>query len=329
MSRLSDTRQRTREAAAALVVTGKRPHELTVDLIFAAIQQGSRTTINDELKQWKEERSKADALGADLPPTVADAMRSLWVTAVEHGAQVFGDQRQALESDLSMLQQAHATLTVERDEVRGAARQLQEEVAQLREQGSEWQHQLAHETEAKCDALGQVQALQHEVSTVRADMAHQLDLARQSQDRLIAEFQTTIATRDVAFQAERDKANERVEAAQARMLKETDAAREGQRHAEQQLAKLRQRTEGQQTSLTELRMEVAGHRRELAEGETRLATLTGAIAQRDQLALDLAAARGQMAGMASAVQSAEARAMAAETQLAAGQPASRKRRRPE
>lgn len=329
MSRISDTRQRTREAAAALVTTGKRPHELTVDLIFAAIQQGSRTTINDELKQWKEERTKADALGADLPSAVADAMRSLWVTAVEHGAQVFGDQRQAWESDLATLQEVNVTVAAERDEARATTQQLRNEVTQLRAQGVEWQQLLSRETEAKRDALGQIQALQHEVDTVRADMAHQLELARQSQNRLTTEFQATIATRDEAFQAERDKANERVEAAQARMLQETDAAREGLRHAEQQLVKLRQRSEEQQTSLTELRMEVARQRRELAEGEIRLTALAGAVAERDQLIVELATTRGQMAGMTTAIQSAEARAIAAETRLASGQSALRKRRRPD
>jgi len=33
MSRVSDTRQRTREAAAQLVAGAKRPHEITVDQI--------------------------------------------------------------------------------------------------------------------------------------------------------------------------------------------------------------------------------------------------------------------------------------------------------
>ncbi|GMV31045.1 MAG: hypothetical protein AMXMBFR59_31700 [Rhodanobacteraceae bacterium] len=80
MSRSSDTRQRTREAAAQLVAGGKHPHEITVDAIYAVIQQGSRTTINDALKTWREERTKVDALGADLPPALADSMRSLWVS---------------------------------------------------------------------------------------------------------------------------------------------------------------------------------------------------------------------------------------------------------
>lgn len=325
MSRVSDTRQRTREAAAALVAGGKRPYELTVDLIYAAIQQGSRTTINDELKLWKDERAKADALGADLPPTIADAMRTLWVAAVEQGEQVFGAHRQALESDLAELQRVHDDVVIERDTALATTDQLRNEVSQLNGQRAELQQQLASETEAKRDALGQVQALQQEVTAVRAYMAQQLEAARQNHDRLTTEFQATIAARDAAFQAERDKANDRVEAAQTRMLQETDAAREGLRQSEQQLAKLRQRSEEQQTSLTELRLEIARHRRELAEGETRLATLTSIAAERDQLALELATTRGQMTGLATALQSTEARAVTAETQLAA----TRRRRRSE
>ncbi|ODV26559.1 MAG: hypothetical protein ABT19_02910 [Rhodanobacter sp. SCN 68-63] len=104
MSRVSDTRQRTREAAAQLVASAKRPHEITVDQIYAVIQQGSRTTINDELKLWKNERTKVDALGADLPPAVADVMRSLWVAAVEQGERTFAEQRDESPRVLRRLQ---------------------------------------------------------------------------------------------------------------------------------------------------------------------------------------------------------------------------------
>lgn len=325
MSRISDTRQRTREAAANLVAGGKRPHELTVDLIYAAIQQGSRTTINDELKLWKDEKAKADALGADLPPAIADAMRSLWVAAVEQGEQVFSEQRQALESDLAALQRVHDDVVTERDAALTTVDQLGHEVSRLNGQRAELQQQLAGETEAKRDALGQVQALQQEVKAVRADMAQQTEAARQNHDRLTTEFQATIAARDTAFRAEREKANDRVEAAQARMLQETDAAREGLRQSEQQLAKLRQRSEEQQATLTELRLEIARHRRELADSETRLATLASITVERDQFTLELATARGQVTGLTSALQSAEARAVTAEAQLAA----TRKRRRSE
>jgi predicted nucleic acid-binding Zn-ribbon protein len=109
------------------------------------------------------------------------------------------------------------------------------------------------------------------------------------------------------------------------MLQETDAAREGARQAEQQMVKLRQRSEEQQASLTELRLDIARHRRELAENEARLATLDSITTERDQLALELATMRGQITGLATALQSTEARAVAAETQLATA----RKRRRTE
>ena len=45
-----------------LVASGRPAHELTVDLIYAEIRQGSRTTINDELKLWKDEQTRNDAL---------------------------------------------------------------------------------------------------------------------------------------------------------------------------------------------------------------------------------------------------------------------------
>lgn len=329
MSRVSDTRRRTREAAAALVADGRRPHELTVDLIYAAIQQGSRTTINDELKLWKDERAKADALGADLPPAIADAMRSLWVAAVEQGEQVFSEHRQALESDLEALKRAHDGIVAERDAAVATVQQLQQQLNQHREESAELQQQLAQETAAKREALGLVHALQQEVATVRTDLTHQLEEARHAQDRLTSEFQSTLAIRDAAFQAERDKSNERVEAAQARMLQETDAAREGLRQVEQQMVKLRQRCEEQQGNLTEARMEIARHRRELADRESHIAALAGVQTERDQLALELASIRGQLTGMTVAIQSAEARATAAESRLAKAQPTSRKRTRSE
>src|SRR3546814_12810788 len=111
MSRVSDTRQRTREAAAQLVAGAKRPHEITVDQIYAVIQQGSRTTINDELKLWKDERTKIDALRADLPPAVADAMRSLVVAAADKGERAFTEQHEAIAAELHPIQ-------VKRDEAR-------------------------------------------------------------------------------------------------------------------------------------------------------------------------------------------------------------------
>src|ERR1700751_4781880 len=99
MSRISDTRIRTRAAAVQLLASGRLAHELTVDLIYAEIRQGSRTTINDELKLWKDEQVRNDALAAALPPAVASAMLSVWAIAVEQGEQVFAQRGDELEAE--------------------------------------------------------------------------------------------------------------------------------------------------------------------------------------------------------------------------------------
>lgn len=317
MSRVSDTRQRTREAAAQLVASGKRPHEITVDQIYAVIQQGSRTTINDELKQWKDERTKADALGADLPAAVADAMRVFWVAAVEQGEAVFTEQRGTLETALVEAERQRDAASQARDETLAATAALSEQSDGLRKQVVMLQARAESETKAKDQALQEGQTLQQKLIALQAETAEQIERIRQAQTEQAEEFQATIASRDAAFQVERDKANERLEIAQGRMLQEIDAAREGRRRAESQLTKARDRLEQQQSSLAELRLEAGRYRGELTERDTRLAALASAVTERDRMAIELAAARGQVEGMDRAMQSMEVRATTAESRIAA------------
>jgi chromosome segregation ATPase len=321
MSRLSDTRQRTREAAAHLVANGKRPHELTVDLIYAEIQQGSRTTINSELKAWKDERAKADALGADLPPPIADSMRSLWVAAVEHGEQVFAQRRGELEAELEAAAARESTATAARDAAEASARELAQQIDTLREQATGLQGRLSSETAARNEALGQVQTLQDQLTVVRTDAARQLETVRQEQDRQASEFQQAIAERDAAFRAELDTATQRLESAQAHMLQQIDDARQAQRRAENLAGKLQQHNDQLQSDLTELRMQWGLQARELNERSAALQTASTEkavlAADREALATELATSRGRLDGIQGAVRAAEARALSAEAQLSA------------
>ena len=237
MSRVSDTRQRTREAAAQLVAGAKRPHEITVDQIYAVIQQGSRTTINDELKLWKDERTKVDALGADLPPAVADAMRSLWVVAVEQGELTFTEQREAMEAELSSIQRERDEARASRDATIADGQQRAQQATQLGEQLADLQQRLVSESATKNDALGQVHALQQEIASLRTESMRQQEAAVAAQEKQSTEFQARLAERDLAFQTELGTATQRLEAAQDHMLRQIDEAREGQRHAERALAK--------------------------------------------------------------------------------------------
>jgi chromosome segregation ATPase len=299
MSRVSDTRQRTREAAAQLVAGVKRPHEITVDQIYAVIQQGSRTTINDELKLWKDERTKGDALGADLPPVVADTMRSLWVAAVEQGERTFAEQREALETELSSLQRERNEVTAARDAAIADGQQRAQQAAQLGEQLTELQQQLASESATKNDALGQVHALQQELASLRTESMRQRDAAGAAQEKQATEFQTRLAERDLAFQTELGTATQRLEAAQDHMLRQIDEAREGQRHAERALAKAQRRHEEQQTELTELRLR---YREQLQKLEQQRAQIEALTAERLTLTHQVQSNRGQIDGMELALQ---------------------------
>lgn len=89
----------TRVAAICLVAASRLPQELTVDLIYAGIRQGSRTTINDELRLWKGAQARINTLSASLLSAVANAMISVWALALEHGEQVFAQRGEELETE--------------------------------------------------------------------------------------------------------------------------------------------------------------------------------------------------------------------------------------
>lgn len=191
------------------------------------------------------------------------------------------------------------------------------------------QARVESETTAKDQALQEGQALQQKFIALQTETAEQIERIRQAQTEQAEEFQAAIASRDAAFQVEREKANERLESAQGRMLQEIDAAREGQRRTEIPLVKARERLEQQQSSLAELRLEAARYRNELIERDARLEATVSVVAERDRTAMELAAARGQLDGLGTAMQSLEARAIAAEKRLAETHSTPRKRRRAE
>jgi chromosome segregation ATPase len=319
VGRTSDTRQRTREAAADLVAEGRRPHTITVDLIYAAIGQGSRTTINDELKQWKEEKARADALEADLPPVVADGMRSVWVLAVEHGERVFEARRGELETQLADVREQLTMVESTHEQLRASHELLTRQVATLGEQLAEARQHLGLETAAKNEAVSQAHALQQELTAVRRDTARQLESVRQEQETQTAEFRQAISARDEAFRAELATATERLESAQAHMLQQIDDARQGRRHTEIQAAAVQRQRDQLQGEITELRTQCGVQAHELQQRkaalEKALADLTHWGAERQTLLTDLAKSRGQIEGIEKTVASLEARALAAETRL--------------
>ncbi|KAG0162362.1 hypothetical protein DFQ30_002229, partial [Apophysomyces sp. BC1015] len=243
MSRISDTRIRTRDVAARLVAIGRRPHELTVDLIYAEIRQGSRTTINDELKLWKDEQARNDALAAALPAPVADAMRSLWALAVEHGEQVFAQRGEELEREATdaaaraaSLASAHAALEAQTQTLRT---QLEVHETRLAAASTE----LARTQAERDGAVQAIQAAVAERDAVRTEAQQTLRAAQATHARELEALRAEHAEREVVLRAQIDQTTSRLESVQKHVMLQTEQARDAQRRAEAALAKMRQRNE--------------------------------------------------------------------------------------
>ena len=178
MSRVSDTRLRTREAAAQLVSTGRRSHDLTVDLIYAEIKQGSRTTINDELKLWKDEQAKANALTAALPPAVASAMLNMWALAVEHGEKAFDLRLEEVETHLAKATTSVESLGAEKCGLLQQNESLQAEIARGQSELAAVRELLTAEHVAKENATSRVDALEQQLESVKTDAAQAISIVK-------------------------------------------------------------------------------------------------------------------------------------------------------
>lgn len=300
MSRISDTRIRTRQAAAGLVASGRLAHELTVDLIYAEIRQGSRTTINDELKLWKDEQTRNDALAAALPPAVTSAMLSVWALAVEQGEQVFARRGDEIEAEAvaaiaraGTLETAHAELQGELRTVRG---QLNDQQARLAAVLAE----LAQVQGRRDAALRLAETSAAERDAVRAQSEQALHDLRAAHLQELDALRATHAEREAASRAQVDRATARLEGVQKRVMLQTEEARDAQRQAEAALSTTRQRNEQLIADVQRISAEAAEHRRLAERHEKQLASVRDEARDlqrdRDALARQVALLQGQLKG---------------------------------
>ncbi len=321
MSRVSDTRIRTREAAARLVAAGRRPHELTVDLIYAEIRQGSRTTINDELKLWKDEQAKVDALSAALPPAVANAMMAAWAVAVEHGEKVFEQRQAEVEGELAAALQRAQALETDLAQVQEEATGLRAQVAARQAEAEAWRDQAARGQAAAEAAQARVQALEQQVESSRAEAEQRLAAANAAHERRQTELQETMAAQEQAFRAEIDKATERLEGVQRHVMLQVTEAREATKRAEALLAKAQQKNEELSAEAQQLRAELASQAQQSARAHEDLDRASQAADQlrteRESLIQQLAMLTGKFDAQAAQIESLEHRAIGAESRLEA------------
>lgn len=298
MSRISDTRLRTREAATRLVAAGRRPHDLTVDLIYAEIRQGSRTTINDELKLWKDEQARIDALSAALPPTVANAMLAVWALAIEHGEQVFAQRGEELETEATAattraeaLATANAGLQAETHALRG---QLEDHQTRLAEALAE----LARTQAGRDAATRQCETAMAELDTLRTQSAQALRDAQSAHARELDGLLAARVEHESALRAEVDQATARLEGVQKRVIMQSEEAREAQRRAEGALAKTQQRNEQLVGDVQRLSADAAEQRRLAGRHEKQLASAMEEARElrreRDAMARQVSLLQGQL-----------------------------------
>jgi chromosome segregation ATPase len=298
MSRISDTRFRTREAAARLVAAGRRPHDLTVDLIYAEIRQGSRTTINDELKLWKDEQARIDALSAALPPEVANAMLSVWALAIDHGERVFAQRGEELESEATSAAIRAESLMTANAGLQAEAHTLR---VQLEDQQTRLTSALADLARAQAErdaATRQSEAATLERDTLRAQSEQGLRDARSAHARELDNLLSARAEHESALRTEVDQATARLEGVQKRVMLQADEAREAQRRAEAALAKIQQRNEQLVGDVQRLSADAAEQRRHAERHEKQLASVMEESRElrreRDALAQQVASLQGEL-----------------------------------
>ncbi len=305
MSRVSDTRLRTRQAAAKLVASGRRPHDLTVDLIYAEIRQGSRTTINDELKLWKDEQAKVDALSAALPAPVANAMRAAWAVAVEHGESVFDQRREEVEAELAeasnRAETAEAVQAGLRAEVAASSAQLEG----VRTELATARQELHAERESKDTALLRAAHAEEQTSAERAKAQQRIDALRQDHEQRLQQLRESLASKEQELRAELARATERLEGVQKHVMLQVSQAREAQKRAEDQLAKATQRIERLASELEPLRVQVTTLTTQLqraTQDHTAAASEAKQLqTERDELKVQLANAAGRLEAAAQQV----------------------------
>ena len=312
MSRISDTRERTRSAAAELVGNGRLAHEITVDLIYAEIKQGSRTTINDELKQWKDEQAKAHAMNATLPPIVADAFTRIWATAVEHGEMAFSQQREEIEQQLRLATEASQA---EQQHLNTLSNKVNEISAQLQAE----RHVVELERQQKELLAQEKEHLRVELADVRNNLTLQLEQQTAKAEDRISELQLAMQKQEQSFAQQIEQATERLESVQKHVMLQVDEARLAHKRAEQestghqqQALKLSKQVQQMQIQASLLEQQITSLTTALTNTETTLSIVS---TDRTTLTQQLASMQAVQNVNAELLEAWQNRALKAEQQL--------------
>jgi chromosome segregation ATPase len=218
------TQDQVNAAADAILGAGENP---TVEKVRAELGTGSPNTVTRMLDAWRSqlgERLRQLSALPDVPPSVGQAMMTLWQLATEHASQAiagrFAEERAALEA-------ARSALATERQE--WAARLEAAEADRARAQAAK---DLAEHACATLDAQLQ------DSHALRADLAQQRDRLQAQCDQLGAELQglrSQLAEQQQTATAERTRQEAYVRNLEDRAHQEVDRLRQESKQWQQRL----------------------------------------------------------------------------------------------
>ncbi len=244
-----DIYARIRQVAFDMVSEGEWP---TVVEVRARLGTGSNTTINNTLKQWRQEflsRMATSVRRPDWPPALADAFGQLWQKACD----VAEENLAALREEVNLkLEQVVAELAAAQRELDARADQLTSlsgELAQQRELAQQARQQLAEEQ-------GRRQALEESLSGLAASLdearAQTLLQQKEADERVAAlEARQEARVQQLATEAAQREAlaYERFEGMRVRLYEQVEEERTQMKQRtqllEQQLAASQQQLEAQ------------------------------------------------------------------------------------
>jgi chromosome segregation ATPase len=239
--RFSDTRERVRAVADRFVAEGSSPHEVTVDRLYAELKQGSRTTINDELRIWRRERARMDAQRAALPHPVLNAAHALWDAASQAAEAALLERRQEIENQREALQERLRALEGDLARARDSHAVLHAQITSQDDTITALRQELVEARTAADTAHAQVEMLSGQLEAQHADAERRLSRQQTDYESRIAALTEAATRRDATYRAEIEKAHARLEGVQNHMLQQVAEAREVAKRAEAALAKARER----------------------------------------------------------------------------------------
>ncbi len=288
-------------------------------MIYAEIRQGSRTTINDELKLWKDEQTKVDALRAALPRPVADAMLIAWATAVEHGENTFSKRSEEIEQELAQAHDRTVQLHEKLADLQRENSALQAELDHSRNELSSIRQEASTERTAKESAQARLDILEKEVDAAREGaqkIVLEMKLECQSKVEVLKE---KVSAEEEKFRAEITRATEQLETIRKQVLEQVSVAQKSKEETEFRLEIAHKENARRSAEIQKLRTDLAIQfelREQMLEAKAKAeSNLERLSTERDSIVRDLARASGRLSAQTAQIESLERRAVSAESRL--------------